>query len=72
MGVPGVMLHVFGEDVRVAVNPDFSCLAGAEQRRLLGLCRETLDLALGGTDPSGRAAWLSMQPAADRTRAGVQ
>lgn len=64
MNVPGVVLQVFGADVRVAVNADFSRLAETEKREVLALCRETLDLALGGCDPHGRACWLPGQPAA--------
>lgn len=47
MTTPGVMLQVHGDDVQVAVNHDFSTLPEPEQRRILDLCRDTLDLALG-------------------------
>lgn len=68
MSVPGVMLHVFGEDVRVAVNDAFAHLDEMEQRRILTLCRGTLDLAFGKPDTcTGQTIWIS-EPATTARR----
>jgi hypothetical protein len=55
------MLQVFGEDVRVVVNQDFSALPEREQRRVLGLCRDTLALA-GGQAARPGERWIGAEP----------
>lgn len=59
--IPGVMLQVFGEDVRVVVNRDFTALAEPEKQRVLGLCLDTLAQA-GGRDARPGGCWVRLPP----------
>lgn len=66
--IPGVALHVFGGDVRLAVNGGFSRLAPGEQRHILALCRETLGLALGERVQGAEWVGCDCDPAPFRLR----
>jgi len=48
--VPCAMLPVIGADACLTVIGEFPCVKGVEQRRIPGLRREPLTLALGGRD----------------------